>query len=51
MNVQMEAGWKKVLEAEFNKAYFLQIVHFLKTEKILGKTIYPPEARFLMPSK
>ncbi|HZZ75178.1 MAG TPA: uracil-DNA glycosylase [Puia sp.] len=42
MNVQMEAGWKKVLEAEFSKPYFLQIVHFLKTEKILGKTIYPP---------
>ena len=42
MNVQMEAGWKKVLEAEFNKPYFLQIVHFLKTEKILGKIIYPP---------
>jgi uracil-DNA glycosylase len=42
MNVQIEAGWKKVLEPEFNKAYFLQIVHFLKTEKNLGKTIYPP---------
>jgi uracil-DNA glycosylase len=42
MNVQMEAGWKKVLEAEFSKPYFLQVVHFLKTEKILGKTIYPP---------
>jgi uracil-DNA glycosylase len=38
----METGWKKVLEAEFSKPYFLQIVHFLKTEKILGKTIYPP---------
>src|SRR5450432_4810999 len=42
MNVQIEAGWKKVLEAEFNKPYFLQIVHFLKTEKNLGKIIYPP---------
>jgi uracil-DNA glycosylase len=42
MNVQIEAGWKKVLEPEFSKAYFLQIVHFLKTEKNLGKTIYPP---------
>jgi uracil-DNA glycosylase len=42
MNVQIEAGWKKVLEAEFTKPYFLQIVHFLKTEKILGKIIYPP---------
>jgi uracil-DNA glycosylase len=42
MNVQIEAGWKKVLESEFNKPYFLQIVHFLKTEKNIGKIIYPP---------
>ena len=42
MNVQIEAGWKKVLEPEFSKPYFLQIVHFLKTEKNIGKTIYPP---------
>ena len=42
MNVQIEAGWKKVLEPEFSKPYFLQIVHFLKTEKNSGKTIYPP---------
>jgi len=42
MNVQIEAGWKKVLESEFNKPYFLQIVYFLKTEKNIGKVIYPP---------
>ena len=42
MNVQIESGWKKVLESEFNKPYFLQIVHFLKTEKNIGKIIYPP---------
>lgn len=42
MNVQIEAGWKEVLDSEFNKPYFLQIVHLLKTEKNLGKTIYPP---------
>ena len=42
MNVQIEAGWKKVLESEFSKPYFLQIVHFLKTEKNIGKIIYPP---------
>ncbi|HEV3221563.1 MAG TPA: uracil-DNA glycosylase [Puia sp.] len=42
MNVQIEAGWKKALESEFNKPYFLQIVHFLKTEKNIGKIIYPP---------
>jgi uracil-DNA glycosylase len=42
MNVQIEAGWKKALESEFNKPYFLHIVHFLKTEKNIGKIIYPP---------
>ncbi len=42
MNVQIESGWKKVLESEFSKPYFLQIVHFLKTEKNMGKIIYPP---------
>lgn len=42
MNVQIEQGWKEVLAPEFNKPYFLQIVHFLKTEKNNGKTIYPP---------
>ena len=42
MNVQIEAGWKKVLEQEFNKPYFLQIVQFLKSEKNIGKPIYPP---------
>ncbi len=33
------AGWKKVLAGEFKKPYFLQIVHFLKTEKNNGKMI------------
>jgi uracil-DNA glycosylase len=42
MNVQMERSWKDVLSKEFNKPYFLQIVHFLKTEKNNGKLIYPP---------
>ena len=42
MTVQIEPGWKKVLDSEFAKPYFLQIVHFLKTEKNAGKTIYPP---------
>ena len=42
MNVQIETGWKEVLAGEFKKPYFLQIVHFLKTEKNNGKLIYPP---------
>ena len=42
MQVQIEDGWKKVLDQEFRKPYFLQLVHFLKTEKNIGKKIYPP---------
>ncbi|MBY0479186.1 MAG: uracil-DNA glycosylase [Chitinophagaceae bacterium] len=42
MDVQIEASWKDELKQEFTKAYFQQIVAFLKTEKIQGKTIYPP---------
>jgi uracil-DNA glycosylase len=42
MDVQMEDSWKRELKQEFAKAYFQQIVTFLKTEKVQGKTIYPP---------
>ena len=42
MDVQIEESWKKVLHAEFSKSYFENIVAFLKTEKVQGKTIYPP---------
>lgn len=42
MDVQMEESWKQELKQEFTKAYFQQIVAFLKTEKIQGKIIYPP---------
>lgn len=42
MNVQIEESWKKILEEEFSKDYFTGIVDFLKAEKALKKTIYPP---------
>jgi uracil-DNA glycosylase len=42
MDVQIEQSWKQELKQEFPKAYFQQIVTLLKTEKIQGKTIYPP---------
>lgn len=42
MNVKIEASWKEVLEDEFKKPYFKQIVEHIKTEKEQGKTIYPP---------
>ena len=42
MDVQIEESWKKILHTEFSKAYFENIVAFLKTERAQGKTIYPP---------
>ena len=42
MDVKIEASWKEVLEDEFSKPYFSQIISFLKEEKKAGKTIYPP---------
>lgn len=42
MDVQIHPSWKSVLKDEFNKSYFKQIVTFLKTEKAVGKSIYPP---------
>ena len=42
MNVKIASSWKKVLESEFEQPYFKGIVDFLKAEKELKKTIYPP---------
>src|SRR3954469_12448196 len=42
MDVKMEESWKEVLADEFSRPYFQQAVTFIKTEKALGKTIYPP---------
>jgi len=42
MDVKIDESWKEVLKQEFKKDYFLQIATFLKTEKLAGKTIYPP---------
>jgi len=42
MNVKIDDTWKKALKSEFNKPYFLEIVNFLRTEKMQKKTIFPP---------
>jgi uracil-DNA glycosylase len=42
MEVKIDPGWKEILKQEFSKPYFLQLVNFLKTEKLAGKLIYPP---------
>jgi uracil-DNA glycosylase len=41
MDVQIHPSWKEALKQEFSKTYFQQIVTFLKTEKAVGKKIYP----------
>ncbi len=41
MDVKIEPTWKEVLESEFKKSYFRQIVDHIKIEKGQGKTIYP----------
>ncbi|MBP5173045.1 MAG: uracil-DNA glycosylase [Bacteroidales bacterium] len=42
MNVQIEESWKKVLQSEFDKPYFAELVRYLHAEKSAGKVIYPP---------
>jgi uracil-DNA glycosylase len=42
MDVRINETWKEVLKPEFSKPYFLEIVNFLRTEKMAGKTIFPP---------
>lgn len=41
-NVQIEASWKQVLEAEFSEPYFEELVLRLKDARQQGKRIYPP---------
>jgi uracil-DNA glycosylase len=41
MKVSIEPSWMNVLKEEFSKPYFKQLVLHLKTERQLGKTIYP----------
>lgn len=40
--VQIAESWKHRLHPEFDKPYFEQLKNFLKQEKALGKTIFPP---------
>lgn len=42
MNVKINAGWKKELNNEFEKEYFLRIVELLHNEKESKRIIYPP---------
>lgn len=42
MDVKIDNTWKEELKSEFTKTYFLEIATFLRTEKMLNTTIYPP---------
>ncbi len=42
MDVQIHPSWKKILKEEFQKEYFQQLATFLKSEKAVGKSIFPP---------
>ncbi|MCK9509449.1 MAG: uracil-DNA glycosylase [Pigmentiphaga sp.] len=41
MEVRIEESWKQVLQSEFDKPYFVDLVQFVKTAYAKGKT-YPP---------
>jgi len=43
MNIHIEQSWKEVLQDEFEKPYFSEIMNFLRKEKQHGKVIYPQE--------
>lgn len=40
-NVKIEASWKSLLQDEFEKEYFEELIQFVKSE-YASKTIYPP---------
>jgi len=44
MDVKIEAGWKQILQPEFDKDYFKNLTAFVRSE-YQTKTIYPPAAQ------
>jgi uracil-DNA glycosylase len=42
MDVQMESSWKAILQKEFSRSYFQQIIAHLKSEKATKAIIFPP---------
>lgn len=43
--VDIDPSWYEVLNDEFEKPYFNELVNFLRSEKESGQTIYPPGSR------
>jgi uracil-DNA glycosylase len=50
MNVKIEESWQNVLQEEFEKPYFKNLVSFVKDEYTSQK-VYPPGSRFSMLSR
>ncbi len=44
MNVQIHPSWAKILKDEFEMPYFKQLTLFLRSEKSVGKKIFPKGA-------
>ena len=44
MNVRINESWKSLLEAEFEKDYFINLVDFVKSE-YENNTVYPPGSK------
>lgn len=42
MDVKIEPSWKTVLQEEFDKPYFTNVVNYVKGEIASGHTVYPP---------
>lgn len=41
MDVRLEPSWKKLLQSEFEKPYFVELTKFVRSE-YQNKTVYPP---------
>ena len=39
----LEPSWQKALQGELTKPHLLRLASFVKTERALGKKVYPPE--------
>lgn len=40
--INLESSWEQRLKGEFLKPYMVELINFLKDEKIKGKIIFPP---------
>ncbi len=51
MRVKIEESWQKVLQPEFEKEYFKNLIAFVKEEYAKQTRFTRPANRFFMPSK